>query len=291
MDFRMDLPNMNIQIVNISAHFNEAIGGWKYPKHHHDAFEFLYVLHGSAILTVNETSNPIDSGDGILLRPNELHDFRVPLHRDCHYFTFHFNVDDMQLRHLLCICIDGLIPNTLPSTRTFRNRIESIRSLSGLTGNIYNTNRPLHLVLDKRLRIQAEVYGLLVELTEVMTTKRQDGLIRKDITFRKAEIADAIMQFMNERLSSAIQIQEVAKHFNVSLSYCSQIFTNVYGISPRAYLSRRKLLEAKRYLMESKLTVEQIAELLGFASSAHFSRQFKRWTQMSPIQFRSKSFS
>ncbi|MDQ6421853.1 helix-turn-helix transcriptional regulator [Paenibacillus sp. LHD-117] len=64
------------------------------------------------------------------------------------------------------------------------------------------------------------------------------------------------------------------------------MFTKVYGLSPCQYLTRRKWSKAKELLAGSNLTVYAIAEQLGFRSVNHFSRQFRRWMGMSPMQYR-----
>ncbi|KJY81949.1 AraC family transcriptional regulator [Vibrio galatheae] len=46
---------------------------------------------------------------------------------------------------------------------------------------------------------------------------------------------------------------------------------------------------AKEFLMQTQLTVEEIAFRLGYSDSASFRRGFKRWTRMTPQQFRGAS--
>jgi len=83
-----------------------------------------------------------------------------------------------------------------------------------------------------------------------------------------------------------IKIEEIANHLNLSRSQCYKVFTKVYGMSPRQYLTQLTLNQAKRHLLDNELTIEEIAEKLGFSSISHFSRQFKRWTGVSPSQYR-----
>lgn len=58
------------------------------------------------------------------------------------------------------------------------------------------------------------------------------------------------------------------------------------GVTYRDVLDdpRRELAEA--YLRQGRHTLAQIAFLLGFADQGNFARAFKRWTGMSPRQFR-----
>jgi AraC-like DNA-binding protein len=60
----------------------------------------------------------------------------------------------------------------------------------------------------------------------------------------------------------------------------------VYGQSPRVYLSEMVLHEAKVLLGNPKLSIQNIATMLGYKDIAHFSRQFKRWSGVSPTCYR-----
>lgn len=72
----------------------------------------------------------------------------------------------------------------------------------------------------------------------------------------------------------------------ISSSHCNRVFKQVFGQSPRAVLSQLVLHEAKLLLGNPKLSVQNIAVMLGYKDIAHFSRQFKRWSGMSPSRYR-----
>jgi len=60
----------------------------------------------------------------------------------------------------------------------------------------------------------------------------------------------------------------------------------VYGIPPRQYRSRLKLRRAHLLLLDSGLSVQQVADAMGYGEVSHFSRQFKRWSGLSPQAYR-----
>ena len=59
-----------------------------------------------------------------------------------------------------------------------------------------------------------------------------------------------------------------------------------YGISTAAYIRKCKLDEAKRLLIETNLTITQIANSVGYDSVMDFSKFFKKQTGRSPSDFR-----
>jgi AraC-like DNA-binding protein len=103
-----------------------------------------------------------------------------------------------------------------------------------------------------------------------------------------AEKIDALVQVRMEKESGDAflrNIQDIARELGISTSYCNKVFKRIYKMSPRQYLSFKKLHEAKSLLLQSNLKLEQISNLLGYHDVAHFSRQFKKWSGMTPRQY------
>ena len=69
----------------------------------------------------------------------------------------------------------------------------------------------------------------------------------------------------------------------------AQRFREVVGQTPLQYLTLWRVQNAKRLLAESGLSLEQIAERVGYESAASFSRVFKRATGSSPGAYRRES--
>lgn len=63
-------------------------------------------------------------------------------------------------------------------------------------------------------------------------------------------------------------------------------FSKYKGISPIQYLINRRVEEAKKLLIDSKLSLEDIAAKAGFSSQSYFNQTFKKLTGMTPTQYR-----
>jgi hypothetical protein len=60
------------------------------------------------------------------------------------------------------------------------------------------------------------------------------------------------------------------------------------GSSPKALIEQRLILEAKRLLAHTSLTVEAIATKVGFSEPTNFVKFFRRHGGMRPLEFRAR---
>lgn len=63
-------------------------------------------------------------------------------------------------------------------------------------------------------------------------------------------------------------------------------FRQCLGLTPLQYLHHLRIEKAEEWLREGRLSIEDIAERLGFCDRFHFSRAFQRMRQMTPAVFR-----
>jgi AraC-like DNA-binding protein len=92
---------------------------------------------------------------------------------------------------------------------------------------------------------------------------------------------DTIRQF-NLLLEVHFRTRHEVQFYAQSMNRSPKTLTNLFGLcnypSPSELIRRRILLEAKRYLYFTDKSAKEVADDLGFASTAHFSRFFKAGT-------------
>ena len=81
-------------------------------------------------------------------------------------------------------------------------------------------------------------------------------------------------------------VAEIAAEINLSASRFHASYKTVFGISPMRDLIETRIQSAKNLLLSEELSVQDIAEQLGYHSVNHFIRQFKSGTGVSPLQYR-----
>ena len=79
---------------------------------------------------------------------------------------------------------------------------------------------------------------------------------------------------------------ELAKRYRMSTGYFIESFKSVYGATPMNYRAAKQSEQAKLLLRDTDLSVSAVAELCGFSDPLYFSRRFRKYTGMSPTEFR-----
>ena len=112
------------------------------------------------------------------------------------------------------------------------------------------------------------------------------------ITEHHLNINDTITtaaKFIEANFSQKLLISKLGIRYNMSESAFYKAFKARYGISPRCYLTRKRLNAARKMLLTSEQkTVNQIADQCGFDNLPLFYRSFKKEFGFTPLTFRKK---
>lgn len=98
-----------------------------------------------------------------------------------------------------------------------------------------------------------------------------------------------MMAYIEEHLTEKIELAEIAEHVNVSRTYASAIFKEEMGITISEFIMHERMLEAKRMLRDTDLTVAAISDRLAFCSQSYFTKNFTEREGMTPVEYRRSS--
>jgi len=99
---------------------------------------------------------------------------------------------------------------------------------------------------------------------------------------------EAALKLMHEKYSCTLAVDELAKACNLSVSQFNRVFRNMMRQSPKVYIQGLRLGEAKRLLVESSLTLTEVALQAGFYDGSDFGKHFRKTEGMSPRAYRMK---
>jgi AraC-like DNA-binding protein len=95
-----------------------------------------------------------------------------------------------------------------------------------------------------------------------------------------------IEQWFDTRLEGRHRIAELARTTGYSASHFFRMFRRSFGMTPHAYVMRRRLAVAQHLLTHSEQCLADIALKAGFCDQAHLSRTFRKSSGMTPRTFR-----
>lgn len=153
--------------------------------------------------------------------------------------------------------------------------VEGIFSFHGvatakvLLGEVHIQNKvPEILITQLKKALKDEGFELIDTSTPVLVTKIKSSLIE---LFSQDEVSEDF------KLSTFLKAR-----FPYDYSHLSRVFSHHEKDTIEHYLIRLRIEKAKELLAYKDQNVSEIAYRLGYASAAHFSRQFKKIVGVSP---------
>jgi AraC family transcriptional regulator len=290
-----DIMN-TILIHNVS--FDVVEPGYRLDSRYHKIFEILYCYDGEVFEWLNEQSLNFCSGDWLFINSGVRHRTFNNSNQPFSFFAIHFDIDDPDIRILLKSfrLEHNFIPRSIAEQSLLHIYIQSIESIiqTILVDRKYenpteNLTKPQYTLTPlQKLSFQANILLIIQEMMKLQQREllEEPNLAMKSASSSELDVANQIASLLEQSPKETISIQSIAKKVNLSRSQCSKIFTKVYGIPPRKYLSEFIIKKSKDLLLQTNFTIEEVSQILGFSSVQHFSKQFHRWTGFAPTKFR-----
>ncbi len=114
----------------------------------------------------------------------------------------------------------------------------------------------------------------------------EDYRLHQEHTSIKPSLALRFQQALEQHYLTRQSVQAYAELLNVTPNHLSQAISTTFGKGAHALITDRLLLEAKKLLRYSDLTIAEVANYLGFGEPTHFGRFFKRKLALTPLEYR-----
>jgi AraC-like DNA-binding protein len=96
-----------------------------------------------------------------------------------------------------------------------------------------------------------------------------------------------IKDFIHDAFDQHISLKQLSSLAGLSPYYLTRLFKKATGLPPHAYLTQTRLKHAKAMLRQG-IPLADTAIRTGFVDQSHFNRQFKKWTGVTPGEYRRK---
>lgn len=139
---------------------------------------------------------------------------------------------------------------------------------------------------DKKVYMYRETLkGLLQSfVVELLRIHNVHAYMPKKST-RNFQIAPAL-SYVKGHYSEKIKIQNLAEVCGISETHFRRIFQECMNMAPNDYINVIRIQEARRLLLKSFATMEEIAFQVGYGDVSTFTRNFKKMFGMTPYQWK-----
>ena len=247
-----------------SGHYIDHKG----EPHIHSHMELVFVLRGELGLYVDKREYSISSGNLAILLPYQVHSYRSISSSEC----------------FILACPAEYIPEYRQILRShgFSSPVvpygedtgallpEMIRACAG--GAVIEQGQ------QSSFKKKALLYCTLADLLEG-TTLIEHAALEPDI-YRSAIL------YISRHYTEKLELSAVARELGVSPSHLSRVLSNKSGAGFTEILNSLRGYEARRLLLQTELSVSQIALEAGFGSIRNFNRVFQKQFQCMPKDFR-----
>ena len=106
---------------------------------------------------------------------------------------------------------------------------------------------------------------------------------------KSTELTDKIINHINNHIEEDLQIKAIAQTFHYSEKHIRSLFNNTLHVSPKQYLIKVKLENVCHLLLNSDLSLQELAEKYCFASVSHLVNSFKKEYGVTPSTYRQRT--
>ena len=251
-----------------SLFYREASLAYHTGAHEHRVHQWFFCLHGGMTIAVNGTFFELHPEESLVIPPKASRETwcrqKAPGYLVCIFDTGKLDVEPMCNRVL-----------RLPSEMR-----EDVHALVGELRQPIGTESPF---LTSALAVRLLIGHLRSATTDVPQPAAALSALN---SIRHHETVDHAEVFMRKNLHRQLLRHEIATAVSVSEPHLARLFRAATGKTVLQRLTEMRIVQAKSLLLESTLSVTQIAGEVGLSSFSHFTRIFKRAVGVAPSDYR-----
>ena len=245
-------------------------------RHTHVHYEMLYLLEGKVSIRIHDRELEMGPGDIIFLNQFEEHATRL---LEAPYRRYYVLIppNELQAFHkdLQLLSVFRLHGGDFPyvlHTGEKKARFDLYFSLLQEQTQEHGDYR--------ETRLEALMTLILTEAQQMNPAMFQQTVESSFLPIQE------MLDEMDLDFTGEFSLEALAARYHVSPGCLSSHFRRHVGMSPMQYITQSRLTQAKRLLMQTDQSVQQIAIQCGYTDLSNFSRRFKQQFQCTPLQFR-----
>lgn len=236
-----------------------------------DRYIIHLVLSGNGILKTKDHEYPLTKGEGFLITPGEVIEYRADPANPWTYAWVGFDGISAQKILTQASLAAGNPVFSIQDEQLYLPLIHRMLQCAGL----------------KRGRDEM-LLGLLYEfLSNLIQANGSDELKTKE-TLQENYLL-ICLDYITSNYSTSVTVNDLANHVGLDRSYLYSLFMKYLHRSPKDFITLFRVKKAEE-LLQTSLTINEVARSVGYEDALLFSKIFKRYKGVSPSHFRNENF-
>lgn len=272
--------------------FTSVTGAMHAAAHYHFGYEVVHFAAGGGMLTISDGIRPfaVHEDDILITTPDFLHRFDYEPDGRASYYWIGFQTG-RSVAKAPCSSIAPPSLRTRPADVSYEEE-----TAAGIDAIAENTPIDRYAVIHRMPGALAVFESIHDELVQKRTYAREMIHCRTVELFTmiyrrlagehaaRDDAMSAVAAHMDKHYTRPISLAELGEVCARNPSYVSRRFKEVYGVSPIAYLAKKRIAAAKRSLAAGKTTAAT-ARQCGFSDVHYFRAVFKSTVGMTPTSY------
>jgi AraC family transcriptional regulator of arabinose operon len=230
-------------------------------------YQLVAIYEGEAHITVDEDMRRLPAHHVSLMRPGHLE-----------HFTFCVECDT---RHTWCAVHPSLVDGAL------REALVNVPFCLTITTRMHN-------LIEMGLSFSpSDIAGAQGVLTQLGLAALHEFAFEAERAALRSLTPDAVIKaqhFIEAHLAEPMKLDDIAKAASVTPQHLVKLFNQHLRITPMRFVWNARLRRGVELLMQSGLTITEVAEQCGFQTPFHFSRLVKQHYHLSPKALRRRAW-
>lgn len=255
------------------------------PHTHQDAWELCCCIGGQALVYYGKQIVTLHTGEAFFVPPGVPHTVVLEASSKNTIFVVSFTCADGPVKLLRSRTLQVTQAQREIIDLTIREMMDAFsRSKPGLRICHFEPNPDAPLGAEQMILCYME--QLLIGFLRAITMRK--GVVITGTHFEKSignYQIDSIRRYIREHLQEELSVEQLSYEFHYSRTRLSVLFKDATGQTINEYITGERMRKAKLLLVEGKLSVTQIARLVGYSSPQYFSRRFSQMVGCAPSEY------
>jgi AraC family transcriptional activator of pobA len=265
-----------VEVFDSNRHFEVH-----YP-HRHDFFEILFLTNGSGTHTIDFRDYQIKPNSIFFLSPGQIHS--ISLSKDIYGYIFLFSQEFFLINKtdknkivefpFFYTTSDENPPLELKEEKDINFLKELfLKACDEVNQNTSESEELIHSILDLILVYCKRLYPVN-SLNPAM--KKGRWMVKK------------FKQLIEEQYKENLSVKDYAEMLSITPNHLNETVKSIMGRTASDLIDEKMIIEIKKLLLHTDLTVSEVAYELNFSDQSYFSKFFKKYTGVSPSEFRNE---